>query len=160
LLGFVTRDLGRNHVPTGSFQTYDYCPPASGPHYVEAGRAPLRRDLYGPAAELPPGNWVHNLEHGYVVALYSCGENGQQCPSEAETTALRQFMDQVPRTAGAESCNIPNKVLAVRFDRMQTRFAVAAWDRILLMDQFDVQKAIDFANQWIDSPQSPEQGIC
>jgi hypothetical protein len=156
----VTRDLGRSHVATGSPQTYEYCPPASGPHYNQSGRGPLRRDLYSAVTEQAPGGWIHNLEHGYVVALYSCGENGQQCPSQAEMEQIQEFMDGVPRTPGAETCNLPNKVLAVRFDRMQTRFALAAWDRVLLMDTFDVQQAIAFAQQWIDSPQTPEQGAC
>ena len=158
-LGFVTTDLGRSHLTTRTnSKTYGYCPPASGPHYNGAGLGPIRRNFYGPENEQDPGGWIHNLEHGFVVALYSCGTNGASCPSAEELAQLRQFFDRAPKTPGAESCNIPNKVLVARFDSMSTRFAVVAWDRVLLMNTFDVNQALAFATQWIDGPSAPEPG--
>jgi hypothetical protein len=95
-----------------------------------------------------------------VVLLYSCGENGNTCPSSDEMAQLRQWFDRAPKTAGADACKIPNKTLVARFDGMKTRFALVAWDRVLLMDKFDLDKAVAFAGQWIDGPSAPEQGAC
>ena len=158
-LGFVTRDLGRLHVRTGP-NRYEYCPPASGPHYNESGRGPLRRNFYGPGSEQDPGGWIHNLEHGYVVVLYSCGQNGNDCPSTSELDALRRFYETAPQTEGATRCRVPNKVLVARFDLMSTRFALLAWDRALLANTFNMEQARQFAQQWIDSSQAPEPGAC
>jgi len=38
---------------------------------------------------------------------------------------------------GAIPCQLPNKVIALRFDEMSEPFAVLAWDRALLMADFD-----------------------
>jgi hypothetical protein len=52
-------------------------------------------------------------------------------------------------------------VLVVRFDNMTTRFALIAWDRVLLTDTFDVNQAKTFAQQFTDQPGvNPEQGAC
>jgi hypothetical protein len=136
---------------------YAYCPPASGTHWNIAGLGPIPRNFYGPEVEKPPGGWVHDLEHGFLVAAYSC-KNG--CPSADELAALKQWMDSVPSTPGAVKCQVPNKVLVVRFDAMATKYAFLVWDRALLMDKFDPATATEFANQWIDPPQAPEQGLC
>jgi hypothetical protein len=158
-LGFVTRDLGRLHVRTGS-NRYEYCPPASGPHYNAQGQGPIRRNFYGPGSEQDPAGWIHNLEHGYVVVLYSCGRGGNDCPSASELDALRRFFETAPQTEGATRCRVPNKVLVARFDEMSTRFALVAWDRVLLTNTFNVEQARQFAQQWIDSSQAPEPGAC
>jgi uncharacterized protein DUF3105 len=160
-LGIVTEDLGRNHLTTKTNnKRYAYCPPASGPHYNAAGLGPLKRTFFGPEQEQDPGGWIHNLEHGYVVLLYSCGDSGTSCPSSEEMAQLRQWFDRAPTTPGATSCNIPNKTIVARFDGMKARFAVLAWDRALLMDKFDLDPALKFAEQWIDGPSAPEPGVC
>jgi hypothetical protein len=38
-------------------------------------------------------------------------------------------------------------------------FAALAWDRALLLKDFDKQELLDFASQWQDSVQTPER-IC
>jgi hypothetical protein len=137
--------------------SYDNCPPASGPHLNIRGLGPLRRDFYGPASETSPGGWVHNLEHGFVVFAYSC-RNG--CPPQETLDEMRAVMDAVPQTQQAEACGIPNKVMVVRFDQMNTRYAALAWDRVMLMDEWDSQAARTFAEQWQNNPQAPEQNNC
>ena len=116
----------------------------------------LRRAYYGPEGEQNPGQWIHNLEHGYVVGLYSC-RNG--CPSGDELAQLQRFQNEAPKTEGADVCvpPVPNKVIVARFDQMSTRFALIAWDRALLTDTFDVEAAKTFAQQHVDSPQAPER---
>jgi hypothetical protein len=155
-LGFTTQDLGKNHVGQGTKVDYAYCPPASGSHYNIGGRAPLTRQFYPPTTELGPGNWIHNLEHGYVVLLYR-GE-----PSAEILQQLQDIMSEaVPTEASAVTCGY-SKVIAARFDDMDPSvdFAAVAWDRQMLLEEFDKELLLTFANQWQDGPQTPEAGLC
>lgn len=155
--GEATRDLGNGHVAFGAALEYAYCPPASGDHFAERGRGPIPARFYPPSSEASPGGWIHNLEHGYVVALYSCGD-GSACPSEDELAALRQFQANGPPTESAQACGIPSKVLTARFDAMGGRFALLAWNRVALSDTFTPAAAQAFAERWID--QAPEPKAC
>jgi Protein of unknown function (DUF3105) len=155
----VTNDLGRTHVRKGSSIQYAYCPPASGTHYEVSQGVPLERGLYDTGGT-PPGSWVHNLEHGYMVLAYSCGVDGKSCPGADEMAALRRFFDEAPTTPGAQTCGIPNKLIVVRFDDMATRYALLGWDRALLTDTFDPEQAKAFAFQVTDGPAAPEPGAC
>jgi hypothetical protein len=150
LLGFATEDLGRSHVPTGSTVRYAFCPPASGDHWNAAGRAPLQRRIYQPGDDVAPGNWVHNLEHGYVVIAY----RDELTPEEE--AGIQEVFDTADQGPIAAQCNLPNKVLAVPFKDMTEPFALIAWDRVLLLPEWDTQTALTFANQWQESPQHPE----
>jgi len=155
-LGFPTEDMGRGHVDTTTKVDYDFCPPASGKHYNVGGQAPLARQFYPPTTSLVPGNWVHNLEHGYVVLLY------RGVPTADVQQQLQDIMAQAtPTTASATTCGY-SKVIAVRFDDMDpdVNFAAVAWDRELLLKEFDKEALLTFANQWQDGPQTPESGLC
>ncbi len=156
-LGFVTQDLGKNHVGTNVTVKYGYCPPASGSHYnLGGGQAPLTRQFYGPQTILAPGNWVHNLEHGYVVILYR-GDADQ-----AVIDAVQAVMaEATPSETSAARCGY-SKVIGVRFDDMDPSVQVAAiaWDRVLLQEELDKDELLAFANQWQDGPQTPEPGLC
>ena len=154
----VTADEGRNHVPTGSTTSYTSCPPASGPHYSQSGIAPLAPAFYAADARIGPGNWVHNLEHGFVLALYRCPDG--QCPSSDVLSELREFVLNGPPTDTAARCGYPSKVLAARFDDMATPFALVAWDHVLLLDTFDAQVGLQFAQKWIEQPTLPERVSC
>lgn len=157
-IGFQAADLGNTHVSPGSTIDYAYCPPGSGDHYSAAGQGPLRREFYGPASEPRPGGWVHNLEHGWVVLAYRGGE-GQE-PTEAELAQMRTFFEDAPPSSFAGPCASPNKVMVLRFDEMDTDFAMLAWDRALMMDSFDPEQALTFYEQWVDSEQAAERGAC
>jgi hypothetical protein len=155
----VTPDEGRSHVKLGTTTEYASCPPASGPHYNESdGVAPLRPAFYDSSARVGPGNWVHNLEHGYVVALYRCTDN--VCPSNDVISDLRRFVFNGPTTETATACGYQSKVLAARFDDMATPFAMVAWDHVLLLDAFDAQVGLDFARRWLEQPGLPEAQRC
>ncbi len=156
LVGFPVADLGRNHiVDPGTHISYEYCPPASGPHYNVANVGPIKRAFYEPDQEQNPGGWVHNLEHGYVVVAYSCKDG---CPSQAELDAMRQAMANAPQSALASKCGEPNRMMVVRFDSMTSRYAYLAWDRVELADTFDPQAAITFMQQWQDQANPEQQG--
>jgi hypothetical protein len=155
--GQVTADMGRGHVTTGSQLSYLFCPPTSGTHYSEAGVAPARPGFYKPDADIGPGSWVHNLEHGYVVALYRCPDG--VCPSEDVLAELRRFVNNGQQTAAAANCGIRTKILAARFDQIATPFALLTWDRALLLDTFDIEVANTFANRWMEK-NAPEPNNC
>jgi len=146
------------HVPAGTSVDYAFCPPTSGTHYVVGAQAPIRQGFYGPESAARPGGWVHNLEHGYIVVAYRGGVDGVTQDDLAE---VRRFVETAPPSTFAGSCpSIPNKVVAVRFDQMTTKFAILAWDRALLADTWDADGAVVFYEQWVDSGQAPERGAC
>ena len=145
-LGFIVPDAGRSH--SNSNLRYATCPPTSGDH--RAGGA-LPRRFYGPSAIQVPNDWVHNLEHGYAVIAYS-GDPGARIIDQIKTA-----MDSAPPSDVATACELPNKVIALRFDEMSEPFAVLAWDRALLMDTFDPALVAAAVEQFQDQPQAPER---
>ena len=145
-LGFVVNDEGREHSD-GSVR-YATCPPTSGDH---RGGGALEQGYYGPGREQVPNDWVHNLEHGYAVIAYA-GDPGGEMLSQ-----IRETIDSVEPSEVAIACNLPNKVLAVRFDQMSEPFAVLAWDRALLMSTYDPDLVGRAATQFQDLQQSPER---
>jgi hypothetical protein len=150
LLGFATEDLGRDHVASGSTVEYAFCPPASGEHWNIAGRAPLQRRFYQAGDDVTPGNWVHNLEHGWVIIAYRDDLTADQ------ETGIQDVFDNANQGPLAATCGLANKVLVVPFADMSEPFALIAWDRVLLLPEWDTQAALTFANQWQESPQTPE----
>ena len=60
----VVDESGWGHVPEGTEVGYGNTPPASGPHYNQW----VRSGVYGEPVERR--NWVHNLEHGWLVLLH------------------------------------------------------------------------------------------
>jgi len=153
-LGFVASDLGQKHVGENESITSAYCPPTSGDHF-SSNMAPLPRRFYGPSDSVKPGNWIHNMEHGYVVLLYK-GE------PDAETLAeMERIVNEAQGTEFSQaSCGLTNKVIGARFDDMTTDFAALSWDRALLLDSFDAAQLQTFAEQWQESPVWPEKGVC
>jgi hypothetical protein len=153
-LGFATRDLGRRHLRSGASTTYEFCPPTSGEHFEPGPQAPLPRAFYGPTAGMRPGNWVHNLEHGYAVILY------RKNPGQETLDSMKATMDAANGDAASTACGQQNRVIAAEFDDIDTPFAVLAWDRILLLPEWDAAAALAFANQWQGNPAAPESGAC
>ncbi len=140
-LGQVQPDMGRGHVNVGDKVTYPICPPASGKHINKNGYGPLLPKVYGPDDQSTPNGWVHNLEHGGLVLLYSCTRGA--C-DDASIAALQQFSAGFPPSA---VCKIPAGVVGpvvAKFDDMPTRFAALVWDRVYYLDTLDAQKIYDF----------------
>lgn len=157
LAGFQTGDMGRDHKVLGGTIEYTYCPPAGGGHYNQGGgRGPLARRFFGPTDRVIPPEWVHNLEHGDVVVLY------RDDPGPVILDQLRSIMDDAQVSDWSlANCGPVNKVLVARFDDMDpgVAFAAVAWDRVLLLKEFDRAQLLAFANQWQDGPQTPER-VC
>ena len=156
--GQVTANMGRQHVARGSQLSYLFCPPASGTHYNnESGYSPARPGFYRPDAGIGPGSWIHNLEHGYVVVLYRCADD--ICPTEEVQAEIRRFVNNGPQTPVAATCGIRSKIIAARFDAMATPFALLTWDRVSLLESFDYDTAMTFANRWMEKT-GPEASSC
>jgi hypothetical protein len=140
-IGQVQADQGNQHVLPGDHVTYPVCPPASGKHINQPGAGPIQPKVYGPDDKPVPNGWVHNLEHGGLVLLYSCDKGACDAPSIA---ALQAFSSQFP---ASPICGIPpgdiSPVIA-RFEQMPTRFAALIWDRALYLDTLDTHQIDQF----------------
>lgn len=64
LADLVADNEGWGHVPAGTEVNYTHNPPGSGPHYGQWTRS----GIYVEAIDRR--NWVHNLEHGWLVLVY------------------------------------------------------------------------------------------
>ncbi len=140
-LGQVQPDQGNGHIQTGDKVSYPVCPPASGKHVNKVGYGPLEPKVYGPDDQSVPNGWVHNLEHGGLVLLYSCDKGACDDPS---IQALRDAAAGFPNSA---ICDLPAGTVGpvvARFEQMPTRFAALVWDRALYLDTLDTAAIYDF----------------
>jgi hypothetical protein len=93
---------------------------------------------YGLTPEpIPPAEWVHNLAHGEIVFLYRCPTD---C-SELER-AVGELQPSLP--PGRNSRGRGARLVATRYDDMDTPFAVLAWNRVLPLQSFDREQITDF----------------
>lgn len=141
--GFVQQDMGKQHIPLGSRVNYTNCPPASGKHYQSPG-GPIDGGLHGPDEATVPQGWIHNLEHGAIVLLYSCPEgNGPGC-DDAGQAALGALLAKWP---ASPVCQIPAGNLTpviARFDDMPYPYAALVWDVVLPMQALDENLIFEF----------------
>ncbi len=146
--GFVQPDQGAGHVSAGTTVRYSNCPPASGKHYNDTGLGPIPARFYGKdEAPAPPG-WVHNLEHGAIVLLYSCkaadGTDTAEACTDAGQAALRDLLTRWP---DSPYCKIPPGALTpviARFDDMASPYAAVVWDAVLPLETLDEGAIFDF----------------
>ena len=66
LAGLVHTHQAWSHLPAGTEVVYAHDPPASGPHFAQWARS----GIYEPPASIDRRNFVHNLEHGWMVLIY------------------------------------------------------------------------------------------
>jgi hypothetical protein len=140
-LGQVQTDQGNQHVAVGDRVTYAICPPASGKHVNAPPRGPIPARFYGPDDQAVPNGWVHNLEHGGVVVLYSCDKGA------CDTTTQEQLRGMVTGFPASPVCQTPSGVVSpvvARFEQMPTKFAALVWNRVMYMDTLDIQQIHDF----------------
>ena len=145
--GYVEPDMGHLHAPTGDTVIYRFCPPASGKHYNATGQGPIKGGLYGPGDRAVPPGWVHNLEHGAIVLLYSCkapeGQTAPACTDEGQ----QQLEDLLARWPDSPICKIPPGALTpviARFDDMASNYAAIVWDLVLPMAEINESLLFDF----------------
>jgi hypothetical protein len=150
--GYVQPDQGAGHVDAGTTVHYPNCPPASGKHYNASNVGPVRPGFYGLNDVANPPGWVHNLEHGAVVLLYSCKTPGSDELAEACTDAGQQAMrDLFARWPNSPYCDIPPTstpgIVIARFDDMPFAYEAIVWDVVLPLQTLDEQAILDFQAQ-------------
>ena len=143
-LGQPADDLGRQHVTRGRSVTYTYCPPTSGSHYNDLPDGPIPAKFYGMDEGTLPQGWIHNLEHGAMVVLYSCAKDG--C-SDADLAALRAYSGERPTSP---LCALPDTLIVTRFDDMAEPFAAVVWDRVLYQPTLDIAGLRAFWDRYAD----------
>lgn len=102
-------------------------PPSSGPHYGQWWR-------FGAFADVPRGNWVHNLEHGGVAFLYRCTGDAGVCAEARD--ALVAAADTIPRDPGCNpGVGTPRLRIVITNDaQIETPIAGAAWGWVYAAD--------------------------
>lgn len=115
-------NMGAQHVAIGQpHAPYNSTPPTSGPHY----------DTPAPWGDshttLPPETWIHDLEHGGIVALYNCP---QACPG------LVQSLDDFLK-AGPFSKYGYVKMVVTPYSNIPNKLTMVAWSFYLPLPDFD-----------------------
>jgi hypothetical protein len=85
---------------------YPEQPPVGGPH--DGCWVPWATYTH----ELQTERWVHNLEHGGVVLLYSCPDG-----CDADIATLTSWAQSLP----------PGRIVVLPYAEMDTGFAIVAW---------------------------------
>jgi hypothetical protein len=128
-VGFCSE--GGGHLPEGSDIEWTNNPPHSGPHYPSWETKGEHTD---PVAR---GNWVHNLEHGWIVFVYNCPSD-----CEAELDVLREVVDMRP---GASILITPDPLLD------GPRFAALSWTWVHEFDAPELDELLCFVDQHYDN---------
>ncbi|MBV9898601.1 MAG: DUF3105 domain-containing protein [Chloroflexi bacterium] len=137
-------------IPTNSWLR----PPSSGPHW-ETVPQPSMYQMYD--TPLPPGRWVHMLEHGAVVVLYRPDLCDNGCVQQLGT-----FFDNAPRSSPPGPVGIRHLTITPYQD-MDHAIAVVAWgwiDEIDIgpNDQVDTDRIMADFKSKVDAPSAPERG--
>jgi hypothetical protein len=137
-IGTVIPDEGGGHVNTGTPLTFNYYPPASGKHYDTPKEAGVYR------TEVPEGNWVHSLEHGYVVVLVKCADG---CPD-----VFNQLDDIYKSLPKSQFGNV--KFVVTPYSHAYTdgdvKITLVAWDHEQRLDSVDKDIITRFYKKFVD----------
>lgn len=132
-----------SHISVGSKGSWATDPPTSGKHYSATGIAPVPWGTVD--THLKPEQWVHNLEHGGIVVLFSCA-NG--CAED--TAAIRSYIASAPQESDFHEV----KLAAASYPVPGHRFALLAWGWRMFLDSWDPVQAASFYAAHVD--RSPE----
>ncbi len=141
-LGYSVVDQGRDHVPEGSPVTYRYIPPASGPHYPSPQPAGVYRQ------EVPEGNWIHSLEHGYIVALVKCPDGCPDTFNQLEDL----YKNGLPQSEQFKTVKFVVTPYSKPFTdaNKEAPITLLAWNRELMLQSVDRDKIIAFYKKYVD----------
>ena len=130
---------GQTHVPVGTrVTTYRSSPPTSGPHWSQAGVAPIDWGIY--SQPIADEILVHNLEHGGIVIHYLSGTS----PEIVEQ--LKEFVQGL-------RADIVGLVLAPRVN-LPAPIVLSAWEYYLPLLSYDEEAMNVFVRAHYD--QAPE----
>lgn len=125
------------HVAQDSPLTHRNRPPSSGPHYPGPSAYRVTAD------PVPPGNWIHNLEHGAIVVLYRCADR-DAC---AEVTARLQ-QEVVNVAAPGRFGQV--KIVGTPYLDMDAPITAVAWGKTLPLETFDAAQILAFYDRYVD----------
>jgi len=119
-VGQAIDEMPSAHVEPPTIVKYRHDPPTSGCHY-SSDQAPIKPGAYNQA--IPPENWVHNLEHGYIAVLYNC-PSPPGCRDDFKK--LYDWSKSLPPDPGGRVQYA--KILILPWPTMKPRFAAVSWD--------------------------------
>lgn len=129
--------VGRVHIAVGtSGKDYNSNPPTSGNHWGE----PAKGGVY--ENSLPDEQLIHNLEHGFIWISYMPLTQPEEASSGA---GLKRGISESDKKTLEEMVKKDDwkMVLAPR-DKNESMIAVAAWGRLLKLDNLDLAKIREF----------------
>ena len=131
-----------SHIPEGTDPNpYNSNPPTSGIHYPED----LKSGFYDENTyDYPEGYLVHNLEHGDIIFWYNCS-----LLSDADCTTLKSQIKAVMD----EKDNF--KLIAYPWEKTDVPLVLTSWGRILPMENFDRDAALDFYRRNLNKAPEP-----
>jgi hypothetical protein len=116
----------REHIAQGALHpAYNSSPPTGGWHYAVASPVGIFPD------GLPDETLVHNLEHGHVWLSYRDADDEEAL---ALLTAMRG--------------PYPQHVIVTYRPENETRIALAAWGRLLTLDELDADQVHAFIQRY------------
>ncbi len=130
--------MPHSHVNPPTKVHYEHNPPTSGCHYnLGFGVAPVAPGVY--ASHIDPEYWVHNLEHGYIVVVYNCGDGTSPASCPDDFTKLRQWYQRQGADPGlsqavGQQAYAKTIVIPWSFDH---KFAAISWDWYDTFDTLD-----------------------
>lgn len=128
-------EQGANHIPVGEpHEPYSSSPPTSGPHY----EVPADTAFF--AEQLPPEQFVHNLEHGQIVIWYH-----PDAPAET-ISAIEGLVDQETQATAA----VPYTDIESPY-----QFVLSAWGALQRCEHVSQKVVNDFRREY--QGQGPEQ---
>lgn len=128
------------HVAPGTLIQYQYSPPSSGPHYPAPASWTTAKDT------IPPGTWVHNLEHGGIVLLYDPAR-----VTPAQQKQLAGLFQQVPNDPSFQE----HKLVVTPYPKLDHLIRVQAWGWTLPLDSVNANVIVAFYQEHVDK--GPEQ---
>jgi hypothetical protein len=129
--------LGRDHINLGDLHDpYNSNPPTSGPHDF----TPVRTQFY--TQQLADEDLVHNLEHGHIWLSYRDAD---------DTEAIELFRE-------IQSL-FPRSIVVTHRPQNDSRIAVAAWTRLLKLEEPDRNQILAFFRRYFDKAPESVPGI-
>lgn len=135
--------VGRSHFASGTPGSgFNSNPPTSGNHWP----SPVKNGVYD--KQLPDEQLLHNMEHGHVwISYIPCGEDGKLATTSANVKcASKDVVAELKKIVEANSWKV---VLEPR-DKDDSMIALAAWGRLLKMDNPDYGKVKDFIKTYVN----------
>lgn len=128
------------HVPIGTDITWDSNPPSSGSHY------PIWAAYQAYTSPVPRGYYVHDEEHGGIILLYACPDDGG-CPDVA--AALQAVSDAIPDNplCAAAGQGVRVRTVITPNPLIDVPVAAAAWGWVYKAQCIDLPTLTAFALQ-------------